>query len=69
MISINYFFFHVDAINNEYFDELNDKNKETKSWHLLIKNLPEAISCFDSQYDTLYINTAAKLVFRVKDEG
>ena len=65
MISMNYYYYHVQIINNDYFAQLDDKIKETRSWHKLIKNLPEGIACFDGQFDSLYINTAAENIFRV----
>lgn len=63
------YFFIYDNHTTDYLHQLNDKMKETESWHKLIKNLPEAIACFDSQYDSLYLNRAAKRIFKVKDES
>ncbi len=63
-----YFTIH-DQHTSDYLCQLNDKMKETESWHKLIKNLPEAIACFDSEYDSLYLNRAAKRIFKVKDES
>ena len=67
-IFTNYFKIY-DQHTSDYLCQLNDKMKETESWHKLIKNLPEAIACFDSEYDSLYLNRAAKRIFKVKDES